>query len=209
MYGEEVERIKLILSDVNPSGSVMLSSTPCYTTDSGGMTLEDWIGKLYREYERFYTTELMKAFTRLHLRYPDRYMCPTLPGIYDTLRILHCQLQESPTLVFTVKVAMCTDETLQATTSTMSGNIICQETLHMSSCLRDHVTSVLQQLALPFRVANDYNLYTHEEFVAYYGEERAEASWGWAKDLYTSRSVFVCENGKALREWQALSDLLR
>ena len=193
MDDEEVNCIKLICSDVNPYGYAMLSFMPWYRTGRTGITLEDKIGKLYDKYKRFCllssaTTDLKQA----------------LEPIYDSLRILHCQLQESPTLVLTVKVVRCTDETLQATTSTMSGNIICQETLSRWSYLGHHVTSVKQQLALPFRVANDCNLYTHKEFVAYYGEESAEAFWGWADGLYKSRRVFVCEDGHAVREWRAL-----
>ena len=50
----------------------------------------------------------------------------------------------------------------------------------MTAMIGDHVTSVLRQLELPFRVASDHNLYTRAEFVAHYGKSKGDVRWTWA-----------------------------
>ncbi len=68
----------------------------------------------------------------------------------------------------------------------------------MTARIGDHVTSVLRQLELPFRVASDHNLYTRAEFVAHYGKDKGEFRWRDAEGLLGCALTLVTEGGAIL-----------
>ena len=186
--------IERICSDVNAEGCAMLTTVqlmPSIYAFGISMLEKDWIGILQCRYERF-----------LSLAPRERILvgCPKLPKIYSVICNLHRQLQELPTRVLTVKVAMCVDATLQASTSTMSGHIICEQKLGLAAVMCDHMSFVLRQFELPFRVAGDYNMYTWEEFLAHYGEGDAERKWHGANLVYDNNTVTVSEDGQEFAE---------
>ena len=186
--------IERICSDVNAEGCAMLTTVqlmPSIYAFGISMLEKDWIGILQCRYERF-----------LSLAPHERILvgCPKLPKIYSVICNLHRQLQGLPTRVLTVKVAMCVDATLQVSTSTMSGHIVCEQKLGLAAVMFDHMSFVLRQFELPFRVAADYNMYTWEEFLAHYGEGDAEWKWRWANLVYDNNTVTVSEDGQEFAE---------
>ena len=115
---EDATCIELICSDVNPQGCAMLTYVHCDATVDASMYLVDWIDFLRVRYEYFL------ALAEPHLI--DVY-CFRLPRLYTLIRKLNRQLADQLTLINTLKVAVCDDETLQVNTSAMSGNTICEE----------------------------------------------------------------------------------
>ena len=184
---EDCTFVELIFSDVNPQGCSMLK---CYDGQAS-----DWIDILCFRYQ-----ETLDAA-------PPEFIVanyPRLPGIYNILCTLHRQLSELPTLILTLKVAMCADASLQVSTCTMSGGIIWQEKLGSAAVIGEHAGRVLLQLEKPFRVANDFNLYTREEFAAHYDDDQFagqfadQHQWRWASPLYEGAIKFVSEHGQVL-----------
>ena len=180
---EDCIYIEWICSDVNAEGCAMLTTAMRITR----MLEKDWIRYLQWSYERF-----------LSVAPRDRILavCPKLPKIYGVICNLHRQLEELPTRVLTVKVAICDDATLQVSTSSMSGHILCEQKLSLAAVMRDHRSFVLRQFEVPFRVAGDYNMYPWEEFLAHYGEGDAEWKWRWANLVYDNNTVTVSEDGQ-------------
>ena len=83
----------------------------CDATVDASVYLVDWIDFLLVRYDYFLA---------------DVY-CSRLPRLYILICKLNRQLADQPTFIHTLKVAVCDDDTLQANTSAMSGNTICEE----------------------------------------------------------------------------------
>ena len=198
---EDCTCVELILSDVNPHGCSMLINARMMNDESvmpfdasvnePPMYVTEWIDLLRRRYK-----QCLDAAT------PEFIVAnyPRLLGIYNIICTIHHQLSELPTRILTLKVAMCADASLQVSTSTMSGQVIYEETVGTAAVIGDHVSRVLTLDELPFRVGSDLNLYTREEFDAHYGEERGGNKWEWASPLNPSTSTFVSEDGQLLSE---------
>ena len=96
---------------------------------------------------------------------------------------------------------MCHDEgcsLLKVSTSALSGNTIYEDIFPIDARIGHPVTSVLQQLGLPFRVAEDHNLYTRADFDAHYGPDEAEKRWTYAESLQGCSRTFLTEGGAIL-----------
>ena len=195
---EECICIQVICSDVNPEGCAMLASV---RMDFGSiMVAEHWIAILHSRYEHF-----------LVVAAPERILatCPRLPSIYNIICSLDRQLSELPMRVLTVKVAMCADATVQASTCTLSGQTICEQNLRRTTVIGEYMAVVRQQFELPFCVAGDYNMYTRDNFGAYYGEEGVQRKWSMASAVYDSNIVTVSEDGQKFeRDDELLTSLL-
>ena len=195
---EECLCIHVICSDVNPEGCALLASVPM---DFGSIMVgEQWIAILQSRYEHF-----------LVVAAPERILatCPRLPGIYSIICSLHRQLFELPVRILTVKVAMCADAMVQASTCTMSGQTICEQKFSRTTMIGEYMAVVRQQFELPFRVPVDYNMYTRDNFVAYYGEEDGQRKWSLASVVYNSSIVTVSEDGQEFqRDDELLTSLL-
>ena len=196
---EDCTCVELILSDVNPHGCSMLINMAC---DESVMLLDESVNEPPMYVTQWIDILLRRYKSCLDAATPEFIVAnyPRLLGIYNIICTIHHQLSELPTRILTLKVAMCADASLQVSTSTMSGQVIYEETVGTAAVIGDHVSSVLKLDRLPFRVASDLNLYTREEFDAHYGEEHGGNKWEWAFPLNPSTSTFVSEDGQLLSE---------
>ena len=154
--------------------------------------LADWIATLQKRYEFFLTVAERKRVVDTD---------PRLPGFYKVLYNLHLHLEAEPTSIYTLTVAALHDEccsVLQVSVSAMSGNIVCEGICPITASIGDLVQSVLRQLALPFCVASNHNLYTRAEFDAHYGPDTGESRWTDAHALPGCDISFVTEGGTIL-----------
>ena len=111
------------------------------------------------------------------------------------LESLHRQCLQLPTVVYTLHWEPAEDDACHVRTTTMSGVAV-----RHASVPRDEPVNVWKHLPPPlYRVAADGNLYTFQDYAAYYGEERSKVFWTRAAPCYDHLINLVTQDGDMLQ----------
>ena len=119
--------------------------------------------------------------------------CPAkIKTFYDTLSILHAQCSQLPTKVYTMHFPPMEADAWQVRMTTMSGRHVCDVAMPCTGTMNalEHVPQPL------YRVAGDGNLYTHQQYTAYYGEEITKEWWSSAAPCYEHRICLLTADSR-------------
>ena len=121
---------------------------------------------------------------------------------YQTLTTLHERCVQLPTKVYALNLQLAQDDSWRVVLSSMNGQPVGEFIMPSHGPLNPWQLAPQSSL----RIAADGNLYTLQDFVAYYGEEISHSLWARAAPCYDHRIDFLHENGDRIegRTCQAL-----
>ena len=140
--------------------------------------------------------ELHERYTSLLRTVHEHYVSATLPDdiakFYPCLASLHERCEQLITKVYALSVQLAQNEERHLVLASMSGAVVRDVNMPLCGSLTDG--KLLPQPL--YRRAADGNLYTLQEFLAYYGEETSHSLWARAPPCYDHRIVVVDEQGR-------------
>ena len=115
---------------------------------------------------------------------------------------MHERCVQLPTKVYALSLDIAPDDSWRVVLSSMNGQPVGEFIMPSHGPLNPW--QLVPQSSL--RIAADGNLYTLQDFVAYYGEEISHSLWARAAPCYDHRIDFLHENGDRIegRTCQAL-----
>ena len=125
-----------------------------------------------------------------------------LKKAYQSLSTLHDRCVQLPTKVYALSFHIAPCDSWRVVLSSMNGQPVGEFIMPCHGPLNPW--QLVPQSSL--RIAADGNLYTLQDFVAYYGEEISHSLWARAAPCYDHRIDFLHENGDRIegRTCQAL-----
>ena len=185
---EDLVALRIICSKVNAHGCGYLNRNLVDSQTPGIMWASSWIKLVFDQYSDFLRHANADAMDA---------QCPAkIKTFYDTLSMLHAQCSELPTKVYTMHFQPTEADAWQVRMTTMSGRHVCDVAMPCTGTMNalEHVPQPL------YRVAGDGNLYTHQQYTAYYGEEITKQWWSSAAPCYDHRICLVTANSRMTQD---------
>ena len=123
--------------------------------------------------------------------------CPDeITTFYQTLGTVHERCLQLPTVFYTLHLQTDPDDAGHMHLTSMSG-VSVSKVMMLGRAPVNPCPLVPQPF---YRIAADGNLYTFEEFVAYYGEENTQNLWTLAAPCYAHEIVMVDAGGEVIQD---------
>ena len=143
--------------------------------------------------------ELHERYTSLLRPDHEHYVSATLPDdmekFYPYVEPLHQRCEQLITKVYALSVQLAQGEKRRLVLASMSGAVVREVDMPLCGSLADG--KLLPQPL--YRRAADGNLYTLQDFRAYYGADRCNILWVRAAPCYDHRIVLVDEQGRRVQ----------
>ena len=179
-------RLRIVCSNINELGCGYLFWR-CRFGAPDSRYKYDWIARArarYCESQQYADPEEYKAWWAAE----GREFC-------DIVDMLHQQCLRLPTVVYTLHWAPPENDSCHVRLTTMNGNVVNQACV---PCM-ELIQAWMHVPPPPYRVAADGNLYTCEDYAAYYGEMDSNEFWTRDAPCYDHLIHLVTQNGEMLQ----------
>ena len=184
-----VARLRIVCSDINELGCGYLF-WGCRSVSPDIRYKYDWIEQArerYCESQKYSDPEEYEAWWAAEGR-----------EFYDIVNMLHQQCLKLPTVVYTLHWAPQENNSCHVRMTTMNG-----DTVNQASVPCDEPFQAWKHVPPPpYRVAADGNLYSFEDYAAYYGEAKCKEFWTRDAPCYDHLIHLITESGDVL-QWSA------
>ena len=180
VHPADVSSLSLVCRDLNKLGCAYLHwDVVKFHGEPGDVLAAEWLSAAHELYVKFLDAVDSDIVAEL---------CPQVPQILKSLQHVHEICSTFLSVAYTLHCEDVDTDSRRVRTTNMSGEVVCENVLRRDESLNrwEHVPDPF------FRIAEDGNLYTRQEFQDYYCD-RGGDRWASACPCYNHAIHMICD----------------